>query len=174
MRTQQTAKHRSDQRPGVSACQVLKTRTEPYTSWGPHLLTWVYLLGLKRNVWTYPTRRYITIESKSINENPADCQTQVRPASRRFCMSSFENPDGASHVLGTSFIDLESFAWAQKKRLDVPYTAVYRNRIQVNKCEHSSLPDTSPTVGLDYLHGVCAQLVLKNRNSLTRPGGLIY
>ena len=63
-------------------------------------------------------------------------------------MSSFENPDGASHVLGTSFIDLESFAWAQKKRLDVPYTAVYRNRIQVNKCEHSSLPDTSPTVGL--------------------------
>ena len=115
MRTQQTAKHRSDQRPGVSACQVLKTRTEPHTSWGPHLLTWVYLLGLKRNVWTYPTRRYITIESKSINENPADCQTQVRPASRRFCMSSFENPDGASHVLGTSFIDLESFAWAQKK-----------------------------------------------------------
>ena len=137
-------------------------------------------------------------------------------------MSSFENPDGASHVLGTSFIDL-----SQKKRLDVPYTEVYfqaingtqqtakhrseasrrfctslsltrptsfidnhllglkrnvwtyptqvyRNRIQVNKCEHSSLPDTSPTVGLDYLHGVCAQLVLKNRNSLTRPGGLIY
>ena len=108
MRTQQTAKHRSDQRPGVSACQVLKTRTEPHTSWGPHLLTWNHLLGLKRNVWTYPTQR------------------------------------------------------------------VYRNRIQVNKCEHSSLPDTSPTVGLDYLHGVCAQLVLKNRNSLTRPGGLIY